>query len=211
MPRVRRAGSRRPPPVCWNGRARVKPYKPFPLAVFLATLACSSQPLDDADGGSCAEAGVARQPFTRACPLPSLEPAIEETDPDYGRVSCWILSAWRAGSAECACDRPGFAPAAPEKRAVAIARFSESSSCTSACCEERCFCEFLQHAGDALAACQSRPSTGTYQGGPSGWCYVDPELGLGTEDISTCPRAIRYFPEEPRYDIDAVIACLGAP
>jgi hypothetical protein len=123
-----------------------------------------------------------------------------------------MVSAWPAGSGACRCDTAGFAPATPEQLELGRSTFGSTGWCEGPCCEEYCFCEFLQHSGDALAACQSRPSEGTYSGEPSGWCYVEPELGLGSEDdIAECPprqgRRFRLFPEKPRYNILLALAC----
>ncbi len=171
---------------------------------------CSSEPLD-----ACVDVGAVRQPFTRKCLSQSFDPITDVSNPNYGRVACQILSAFDAGSKECACEAPGFANVNAAQRDVASARLSQDGSCKLACCVDFCFCELLQHSGDALAACQSRPSVGTYDGPPSGWCYLEPSLGLGTDaDVADChpsnKRLIRYFPDDPRDNITAVIMCLSA-
>src|SRR6185369_9378407 len=124
------------------------------LASLLGVLACHSEPLDQ---NSCSDVGVVQQPFERKCLTQSLDPITDESSPEYGRVACTIVSAWPTGSQECACDTPGFAAVSAEARAFAASELEHSGSCDSACCGQLCFCELLQHSGDALAACQSRP------------------------------------------------------
>jgi hypothetical protein len=184
------------------------------LVGLLLVVACSSEPLDGPD--TCSDVGVAREPFKRKCLPQSLDPITSTSDPNYGSVSCQMLAAWGQGSAECACNEPGFIPVTPEQRTFAASELSRTQSCEAACCSDLCFCQFLQHTGDALAACQSRPSASSTDDVPSGWCYVEPSLGLGTdEDVSACPldqkRLIRFFPEGPRYTVTAVLACVGDP
>ncbi len=180
------------------------------LAALSAVLSsCSSEPSD-----VCSDVGVVRQPFTRKCLAQSFDPITDESSPNYGRVGCQLLSAFDTGSKECACDAPGFAPVTAEQRAFASARLTQDQACKLACCADLCFCGLLQHSGDALAACQSRASEGTYEGSASGWCYVEPALGLGTDpDVADCPadakRLIRYYPYDARYNIFAVLSCVS--
>jgi hypothetical protein len=95
---------------------------------------------------------------------------------------------------------------------------SESGLCPTGCCDEACFCEYVQLSGEMLAACQSRPNDAQYdpRSPPLGWCYVEPALGIGDdESVERCPptqkRNIRYFPDDPRQNLTAALMCVGAP
>lgn len=191
------------------------PHRFVPMVALLALLAaaCSSEPVA---AERCLEVGTIRQSLSRQCLQQSLDPISDEADPNYGRVSCQMLSGWRDGSPECACDAAGLAPLSPQQQSYAREHFSQSSLCRETCCEELCFCEFLQHSGEALAACQSRSDVASSQGSPTGWCYLEPALGFGTElDLAACPaeskQRLSFYPTDPRYNITAIISCLGAP
>lgn len=179
-----------------------------------AALGCKSEPLD---AEACPDVGAQSQPFKGRCLARAFDPITDAANPNYGRVGCQMIAAWSANAPECSCDAPGYAPANQAEREFAAAQLADSQACESVPSPDYCFCEFLQHHGDELAACQSRPSEGTYDGGPTGWCYVEPALGLGSaEDVADCPaeqkRKIRYFPDDDsRFSIWAVIRCVGQP
>ena len=179
----------------------------------MALPGCASEP--PATGESRADVDNLSEALTSKCWPRKLEPVVDPTNPDYGRVNC-VMVTWHFGTDRCACDLPGFAPATAEQVDFARSNLYQTGQCAEACCEALCFCEFLQHEGDALAACQSRSSDDAYVGDPTGWCYIEPALGFGSEaDVARCKPSekhlIRLFPEEPRYNISAVLACIGAP
>ncbi len=181
------------------------------LLFWVALFACESEP---PASKACPGVDIVSEPLTGKCWPKPLEPDTDPTSPNYGRVNCVMIAEYLSGADECACDMPGFAPATPEQ--IEFARAILDGYCGEACCGSVCYCEFLQHEGDALAACQSRTSTGTYSGEPSGWCYVEPALGLGSEeDVAKCPAAqksrLKFLPEDPRYNIFATFACIGTP
>lgn len=183
------------------------------LAVAAGTLACKSEPLDV---DPCLDGGSQSQPFKGRCLSQSFDPIVDPQSASYGRVGCQMIAAWPAGAPECSCKAPGYAPANAAEREFAAAQLFPAPACDSAPPPDYCYCEFLQHSGDELAACQSRPSVGTYDGSPTGWCYVEPALGFGTaEDVAECPAEqkhdIRYFPDDTRFNLLAAIRCLGAP
>ena len=182
--------------------------------ILLLALGCRSEPLD-----ACAKIGAAREPFTRKCLPRSYSPVTDPSAPDYGRVPCRLFTIYPAGSAECACTTPGHMAVSSELRELARSRYlpEQSDACESAVSanDDVCVCEFLQHEGDALAACQSRSSVETPDAAPNGWCYVEPALGLGSaDDVADCPgsekRLIHYYPDE-RVNLTAVVACAGNP
>ena len=172
-------------------------------------IGCASEPLADSEE-SCSEVGDVSQPFKLGCSLPPLEPVTDSAAPDFGSVSCRMFAAWSAGSAECACAAElGLAPLDTDQQAFASARLAQEGTCSAPCCASLCFCELLQHAGEALAACQARQEERP-EVTPPGWCYLEPALGFGTQELAVCDRRIRFFPD-PRVDVLATIVCTGEP
>ncbi len=179
----------------------------------LLSAACASDPL-----ASCPEEGIAQEAFSRKCLSQSLDPVTDPSRADYGRVDCVMIVAESAGTPACNCDGLGRAPASALQAQRAREIMSASGMCPSTCCDEICFCEYVQLSGELLAACQSRPNQAEYNplSAPLGWCYVEPALGLGDDEtVDTCPptqkRNIRYFPDEPRQNLTAALMCVGAP
>ena len=76
-------------------------------------------------------------------------------------------------------------------------------------------CEILPAAGTSRDVCLSDPAA-VNAGNNFGYCYVDPKLGLGTDElVSACPasqkRKLQFIGQNtPAKGSIAFIACLGS-
>jgi hypothetical protein len=95
-----------------------------------------------------------------------------------GRTSCALI-AFHSDDTACRCDAPGVGT--PTAGAIAAAKnwLRFIGACDVAgkpSCDSYCGCDLVQASGSALHACQQ-------QDGPltdgSGWCYLDPDAGVG--------------------------------
>jgi hypothetical protein len=129
-----------------------------------------------------------------------------------GRVGCQVLE---AVPAPCDCPASAGLRVAPRSLDVSVRRLlvDENAGDTSGTsCTELCVCELQQLSATALAACQSDPATDA----PPGFCYVDPDAGLGSEELvsdcpATSPRKLRFLgSESPANGNRWFLSCLGA-
>jgi hypothetical protein len=148
-----------------------------------------------------------------------LSPEISEGLSQPGRVPCLAVEASQppAGGA-CACEGAGRGQLSAEHEVARRAIIDEmklDGQCGGATpidCNALCLCELEQLEGAELAACRE----GTETPESHGYCYVDPEQGLGSERLvaecrATQRRKIRFVGEGmPKNRSVVTIACLGA-
>ncbi len=140
-------------------------------------LACGGQV--DADP-RCTEGGTS-QALTRRC-----FPKALATDAD-GRVSCRVFRTFDAGTQACDCAAPGHRAPESVPESVRSTPFLQGHCADDPCCSDLCFCEVEQLSGAGLAACQGQINPAPE---PSGFCYVDPENGVGSSEITAeCPKS----------------------
>ncbi|WP_437630677.1 hypothetical protein [Sorangium sp. So ce854] len=121
---------------------------------------------------------------------------------DSGQVSCLVLEARSVPEGQCACD------AHPARRDVPTQHLGAKKMVLDDPVAEangwNCVCEVEQLSDpEELTACQDTvPPAPVEVGGERvhGWCYVDPRLGLGREEVvAMCPsterRQIRFTGE----------------
>lgn len=154
----------------------------------------------------------------RCLPRP-LAPEISESLSQPGRVPCLVTEATQVpeGGA-CSCDGPGRSPLDGEHAVARRAILDEielDGQCGAAMgidCQALCLCEVSQLDGDELAACRE----GSESRDSYGYCYVDPEQGLGDARLvskcrSTERRKLRFVGEGlPKNRSIVTVACLGA-
>ena len=116
-------------------------------------------------------------PSTKCMPRP-LEPDIN------GAVPCAIAHVMPT----CDCTLPGFRPPSASVVAAAQAQMQRIGRCgpgTASDCPPICVCEVEQLVGPAAEECRNSPTNTS-----EGWCYVDPEFGIGSEElVNGCPSA----------------------
>jgi hypothetical protein len=180
------------------------------FATFIAVLlgGCASGGGNE-DPSDCATS-VDTEPLTRTCYPGPLNAVTDAANADYGRVPCVVLDAGRAETSFCECTQPGHRPVTAAQDA--LAREHLETTCRGSCCDDLCFCEFLQFSGDELAYCQDRTSEPATEP-PSGWCYIEPAAGFGDENrIDECPpsqpQILRFLPDDVVVNRLAVFACL---
>lgn len=142
-----------------------------------------------------------QQSFQYRCS--QLNPDVE-TDldsPDFGLATCSVIEGQYADEHPefCACDIEGYRPIAPDDAQAAADRARQEGFVADQCDTHLCFCERQQLTGDDLDTCQQEG----VRAGRNGWCYVAPELGIGTVqalkprhsyEVAYCdnPQAILY-------------------
>ena len=180
-------------------------------SVLIATLAlafgCTAS---EGDRGACSGAGEANAALSRRCFPKRLEVELDPSSADFGRTTCEVYEVFIEGSAACSCNSPGYSVPARVPQPV-VDELSRTGTCAEGdpCCSNRCFCELQQLRGAELAACQNGTEN-ALEPPPIGWCYVDPEQGVGTaEVVDSCPvdqkRLLRYL--VPHSSIHAVVIC----
>jgi hypothetical protein len=135
-----------------------------------------------------------------------------------GSVPCAVVEVLRRPEgAACSCDQSkGRLPLGEGdgKLSSAIARqLAEEDQCGSngIDCRDHCVCKLAPLEGDALAACR----TGSVDPNVYGYCYVDPDHGLGAPElVEGCPasenRMLRYMGAGvPANGSVLFTACLG--
>ena len=156
------------------------------LGVMLA--ACASAPSSDEPG---CPARVQSALTLKCGPAPPLQPVTDPENPDFGRIPCRFFAAGDPGSGFCGCDTGGYAPLDDYDTATAKAQLTAVGACENSCCAELCFCELLQHAGEALARCQSGDPVPTLE--RAGFCYVEPDIGVGDPStVAGCKQDERH-------------------
>jgi hypothetical protein len=174
----------------------------------LLAVACAERSVDDA-----CWIDATHEPFTRTCLPVALEPELEPTSPEYGRVPCVVIVTRPAGSAFCDCTLAGYAPVSDAQAALVRDQLRASGLCEAACCEEACSCELLQFSGAELDHCQSRDGEPPSRDGPPGWCYVEPDAGFGEPSlVADCPitqrQLLRFLPSAILNGSHGSLACI---
>jgi len=146
-------------------------------------------------------------------------------NPETGKVPCAVVevvgSSATSGAASCddfciSKSRNPVDAANPMRGAVldSMARSSLCGTASTAPCGEMCLCELPQEEADALATCQSADE-GTVAGLPPGYCYVDPDNGVGSETlVENCPstqrRILRFVGNNPTATGGTAVPLTGA-
>jgi len=140
-----------------------------------------------------------------------------QLDPnDASKIACVVLeaSASAGGATEC-CAAPGRYEPADELRAGVVNALQQRGACDvtgQGACDDVCVCEVSQLVGDERAACQAGDAD---TGQSYGFCYVDPEQGVGSEAaVASCPatekRLLRFMGEPvPKAGAYAFLTCGG--
>jgi len=132
-------------------------------------------------------------------------------DVEDGKVSCAITQATYQAS-DCGCTAPGTR-AAPTGIAAAVREVLEAlQQCggdTGRSCESFCLCQVDQFTGAAEEQCRTSPSMA---GSGAGWCYIDPEQGIGDPAlVASCPahhrRLVRFGEPSTETGLITFIAC----
>jgi hypothetical protein len=130
-----------------------------------------------------------------------------------GRTTCLVVEADLAG--QCDCSAPGRAPARPDVIESVREDLESSKYCDAPgtpACGTICGCELAQASGAALAQCRSASDANAQA---PGYCYVDPDRGLGDASlVRNCPhhqrRLLRFVgPETPASGKIAFMTCVG--
>ncbi|XXX73405.1 hypothetical protein WMF30_37770 [Sorangium sp. So ce134] len=111
-----------------------------------------------------------------------------------GQVSCLVLEARSVADGQCSCDGLAARRRVPTEHRAAEQMVLDDPVATAN--GWNCVCEVEQLSDpDALKACQETvPPAPVEVGGEKvhGWCYVDPRLGLGTDEVvAKCPATER--------------------
>lgn len=173
---------------------------PLLLLVAFGWLGCGGKAREDACPGDPSEK-------TEAMTIRCREPLPISFDPVSGEpsIACRLYETFTAGSPQCACDGPSYAPVASVPSSVTRAIRAQEEECVGACCSERCVCELKQLTGTALHECLYQPFTAS----PTGWCYVDVEQDVGVAGLepqtSACGRGLRIRSEMGNFE--AYLAC----
>lgn len=138
-------------------------------------------------------------------------PALEKD----GSTSCVILEVDPAGG----CDCTGAGRRAPDADVMETVRgeLRDSRTCGDevgqTSCNQVCACQISETTGDALNRCRGGAAAATEQ---AGYCYVDPDKGLGSPDlVRDCPstqrRLLRFVgADTPKKGSLAYMACMGS-
>ena len=162
---------------------------------------------------------VIKRKFGDRCLPRPLAPEITEGLSRAEHVPCLVTEATRVpeGGA-CSCEKPGRSPLDGEEAVARRAILDEmelDNQCggaTGVDCESLCLCELTQLSGEELAACRK----GTESPNSYGYCYVDPEQGLGSPRLveecrPTQRRKLRFVGDGvPQNRSIVTIACQGA-
>lgn len=162
---------------------------------------------------------VIKQKFGDRCLPRKLTPEVSEGLSQPGQVPCVVTEATQvpAGGA-CSCEGPGRKPLEGEHAVARRAILDEielDGQCGEAMgidCQSLCLCELTQLSGDELGACRE----GTESPQSFGYCYVDPEQGLGAARLveecrPTQRRKLRFIGDGvPKNRSIVTIGCQGA-
>ena len=157
--------------------------------------------------------------FTQECLPRPLPVDSDPKSPDFGKVPCAVVEALPNTTGSCSCDPEhgrSSLPANDDKLRSAVreqlALGEHCGGATGTACSSYCLCQLDALAGAELDACQH----GTDQGTSYGYCYVDPERGIGDPKlVKDCPstkrRSLRFVGEGlPANGSVTFMACEGA-
>ncbi len=132
--------------------------------------------------------------------------------PDFGRTPCVVVDLAVRGDPECSCSGRARSPLRPEIVDVARSEFTSRFCRPGEPCEVPCACEITQADGDALDACLDEAArTPRLPDGSlgDGWCYVNPERGVGNptlvENCRATSRRLFRFVGAGRADLTLVM------
>jgi hypothetical protein len=142
---------------------------------------------------------------------------------EAGNVKCAVVEATLIQGGGCQpCDNARNRSELIDDKAALIdpvrARLASLDRCggdTNIACEDFCMCEITPAQGTARDVCLSDPAA-VNAGNNFGYCYVDPKIGLGTDElVSACPasqkRKLQFIGQNtPAKGSVAFIACLGS-
>ena len=144
---------------------------------------------------------------------------INEAD---GTVACNLVETIPQPDGQCNCD-PARARRDPDPVLASVVRDQLANERGNLCgtddpnCVGACLCEVLQvqqvttNPTDALDVCQNDPDAS----GVEGWCYVDADLGVGSEQlVENCPatqrRLLRFVGRGLEPNTTTFVACTGS-
>jgi hypothetical protein len=166
-----------------------------------------------------AMAEIFKTRLTQQCLPRPLPVESDATSPDFGKVPCAVVEALPNAGGTCSCDTShGRSPlaAADDKLPGAVRdQLALEGTCggrTGKSCSSYCLCKLDALGGDALEACQNGDDDGT----SFGYCYVDPEHGIGNPElVKACPatskRSLHFVGEGlPAHGSITFMACEGA-
>lgn len=103
------------------------------------------------------------------------------------RAQCVVTVASPDSDNNCGCVEPGLEPLSLGLRELALRQLGAAGYCgavSAPACADYCVCAVGQMTGSDEKTCQEKPDAS----GPSGWCYVAPEQGLGSwSQVEQCP------------------------
>lgn len=132
---------------------------------------------------------------------------------DDGRTSCRVLETRFTN--DCDCTKPGRAEPNADQVDSVRATLKNDKLCgtpETPACDSLCACEIREAEGDALTRCRSTVDASAQA---PGYCYVDPQKGLGDAAlVRGCPatqqRLLRLVgPGTPRTGSLTFMACIG--
>ncbi|HSC89577.1 MAG TPA: hypothetical protein VLC09_19980 [Polyangiaceae bacterium] len=138
---------------------------------------------------------------------------------DSGEVPCTLVEALdttKHGPLDCSGD--GRKKVTERVRPAVVEQLIATLRCKDEeDCQRFAMCNIEQLSGDAEGAfeCQNEPKGKETTLAHAGYCYVDPEQGLGSEElVSSCPatarRLLRFVgAETPRQNSVTFVACTG--
>jgi hypothetical protein len=157
---------------------------------------------------------IPSQCLARALPIEN-DPA----SPEYGHVPCAVVEALPPSASACSCDpargRVSLETANPNLRSAVEEQLTLREVCggaTGHACRDYCMCQIEQLSGERLANCQN----GNDDASAFGYCYVDPEQGVGNPELvedctETRQRILRFVGDGlPANGSDTFIACVGS-
>ncbi|HWA74137.1 MAG TPA: hypothetical protein VG937_17460 [Polyangiaceae bacterium] len=138
-------------------------------------------------------------------------PRAPEVD-EQGHASCVVLEAQLGGT----CDCNGGGRSVPDADSLNAVRSDlRGTLCdmpNTVACSDVCACQLTETAGPALDTCRSNTDPNAQS---PGYCYIDPDKGLGDPGlVRGCPankrRMLRFVGENtPRSGSLAYMACMG--
>ncbi len=130
-----------------------------------------------------------------------------------GELSCNVIEAKPPQSPSgCSCNGPRTEPSSITRRGIEdeLTRAGQCDGDTGISCSDYCICELSQFAGGDLEICQN---SATDSGDLEGYCYIDPENGVGNPDlVAACPptqrRLLRFMgPDFPSPNASVYVSC----
>jgi hypothetical protein len=153
-------------------------------------------PASDPDYGYNPAVGAMIGRFTRALGTRCLPRPIDTNFTD--QIPCHLVETRLPSSgASCSCQTPGHIDLTPAD--ASVRRFVEDElvaggycgGATGVACSDYCLCEIAQLSGDEVTVCQNFVAD---PGTIYGFCYVDPDNGLGTPElVADCPETERQL------------------